>query len=180
LLVSSIGAFREYQLKRAWTWEHQALTRARACAGDPALGARFEALRDEILAMPRDRATLFEEIVAMRARMRAEHRHDADDIKHAAGGIIDLEFCVQAIVLLHGPRHATLRENKGNHTLLKRAGELGLLPRAVAVAAADAYLAMRRRSHAAALNDQDKVKLAPGELQAERAAVGALWKEVFG
>ena len=180
MLVSSIAGFRDYQLKRAWTWEHQALTRARACAGDMVLGARFEALRDEILATPRDGAKLFEEIVAMRARMRNEHRQDADDIKHTAGGIIDLEFAVQAIVLLHGPRHAPLRENKGNHTLLKRAGELGLLERGIAVAAADAYLAMRRRSHQAALNDQEKVKLAPGELEQERAAVKRLWTEVFG
>jgi glutamate-ammonia-ligase adenylyltransferase len=180
LLVGSIGAFREYQLKRAWTWEHQALTRARACAGDSALGARFEALRDEILAMPRSRDKLFEEIVAMRARMRVEHKHDALDIKHIAGGIIDLEFCVQAIVLLHGPRHPALRENKGNHMLLKRAGELGLLDGAVAVAAANAYLAMRRRSHEAALNGQEKIRLEPAELEGERAAVKALWSAVFG
>ena len=180
MLVSSLAGYRDYELKRAWTWEHQALTRARACAGDPELGARFEALRDELLAMPREPARLFGEIVAMRARMRAEHRQDAQDIKHAAGGIIDLEFCVQAIVLAHGPRHATLRENKGNHTLLKRAGELGLIDAGVAVAAADAYLAMRRRQHQAALNDQEKVVLAAGELEAERAAVTALWKAVFG
>ncbi len=180
LMVSSIASFRDYQLKRAWTWEHQALTRARACAVDPALGQRFEALRDEILAQPRDRAKLLEEILTMRRKMRAEHKHEARELKHVEGGVIDLEFCVQALVLAEGPSHATLRENKGNHTLLKRASELGLLPREVAIPAADAYLAMRRRTHQSALNDEDTVKLADGELEAERSAVKRLWTAVFG
>jgi len=180
LMVSSIAAFREYQAKRAWTWEHQALTRARACAGDRALGTRFEALRDEILSQPRDRVKLFEEIVAMRRKMRAEHKRDAAQLKHAEGGVIDLEFCVQALVLAEGSRHPQLRENKGNHMLLRRAAQLGLLDAAVAVPAAQAYLAMRKRTHQAALNDDDQVLLAPGELEPERSAVKALWKAVFG
>jgi glutamate-ammonia-ligase adenylyltransferase len=180
LMVGSLAAFRDYQQKRAWTWEHQALTRARACAGDRALGGRFEAIRDEILAQPRDRAKLFAEIAAMRAKMRAEHRADAQELKHIGGGIIDLEFCVQALVLCHGPRHPALRENKGNHMLLHRAGELGLLDRALAAAAAEAYLAMRRRGHQAALNDEEKVRVQPGELEGERAAVKRLWDAVLG
>jgi glutamate-ammonia-ligase adenylyltransferase len=179
LMVGSIGAFRDYELKRAWTWEHQALTRARACAGDRALGARFEQVRIELLAQPRERAKLFEEIVAMRRKMREQHRSDAQDIKHVAGGIIDLEFCVQALVLLHGAAHPELLENKGNHTLLKRAGSLGLIDAPLAGAAADAYLTMRARSHQAALNDEDRVTLGPEELEVERGAVKALWIEVF-
>jgi glutamate-ammonia-ligase adenylyltransferase len=178
--VSSLGAFRDYQLKRAWTWEHQALTRARFVAGDAAPGERFEQVRDEILAQPRDRATLFPAIVAMRQKMRAENKTEAQDLKHIEGGIIDLEFAVQALVLAEGPRHPQLRENKGNHTLLKRAADLGLIDKPVAVAAADAYLAMRRRTHEAALNDEEKVRLAPSELQEEREAVKRLWKAVFG
>jgi glutamate-ammonia-ligase adenylyltransferase len=181
LMVSSLASFRDYQLKRAWTWEHQALTRARACAGDPAAGARFEALRDEILRQPRERTKLFEDIVAMRRKMRAEQKSQARDLKHAPGGVIDLEFCVQALVLAHGPEHAGLRENKGNHTLLKRAGELGLIDAGIAIAAADAYLAMRRRLHAAALNDEETVMVAAGDaLAAERAAVERLWAALFG
>ena len=179
LLVSSIPAFRDYQEKRAWTWEHQALTRARACAGDPAPGERFEELRDAILAQPRDREKLFGEIIAMRQKMRAEQKAGALELKNIEGGIIDLEFAVQALVLAEGPRHPRLRDNKGNHMLLKRAGELGLIDPGVAGDAAEAYLAMRRRTHQAALNDEEKVRLAPGELQAERQAVMRLWKEVF-
>jgi [glutamine synthetase] adenylyltransferase / [glutamine synthetase]-adenylyl-L-tyrosine phosphorylase len=190
LLVSSLAAFRDYQLKRAWTWEHQALTRARACAGDPALGARFEALRDEILAIARDRPKLFIDIVAMRRKMMAEHKirgrgapskdQQGSDLKHVRGGVIDLEFCVQALVLADGPAHPELRENKGNHTLLHRAAERDLVDAGIAAAAADAYLAMRRRLHEAALNDEETVRLAQGELAAEREAVERLWRALFG
>ncbi|HEX4331542.1 MAG TPA: bifunctional [glutamate--ammonia ligase]-adenylyl-L-tyrosine phosphorylase/[glutamate--ammonia-ligase] adenylyltransferase [Usitatibacter sp.] len=180
LLVSSLAAFRDYQLRRAWTWEHQALTRTRFVAGDAALGARFEAVRDEILAQPRDRARVLADIVAMRAKMRAEQRGRGNDLKHIAGGVIDLEFAVQAIVLAEGLKHPELREDKGNHRLLKRAGEAGLIDNAIAALAAEAYLAMRRRLHQAALDDEETVMLAEGELAAEREAVKRLWKEVFG
>jgi glutamate-ammonia-ligase adenylyltransferase len=180
LLVSSLASFAEYQRTRAWTWEHQALTRARACAGDPALGARFERLRDEILATPRDRAKLFGDIVAMRHKMRAEQKSQAHDLKHVEGGVIDLEFCVQALVLAEGPAHPGLRENKGNHTLLHRCAEAGLVDAGIASAAADAYLAMRRRIHEATLNDEETVRLGEGELAAEREAVRRLWAALFG
>ncbi len=180
LLVSALGAFRDYQMKRAWTWEHQALTRARFVAGDQQLGERFEQLRDEILAQPRDPGKLLAEIGAMRHRMRVENRAEAQDLKHIEGGIIDLEFSVQALVLAHGPQHAALRENKGNHTLLKRCADLGLVDREIAIAAAEAYLAMRRRTHEAASNDEERVRIAPGELESAREAVKRLWREVFG
>ena len=179
LLVSSIDAFREYQQKRAWTWEHQALTRARFCAGDRALGETFERVRDEVLATPREPAKLYADIVAMRRKMRAENKAGAKDLKHIDGGVIDLEFCLQALVLAHGPEHPPLRENKGNHTLLNRAGQFGLIDPAVASAAADAYLEFRRRLHVAALNDEETVLVEGDDLHAERAAVRRLWSAVF-
>jgi glutamate-ammonia-ligase adenylyltransferase len=180
LLVSSFPAFVDYQKNRAWTWEHQALTRARFCAGDAALGAKFEALRREVLAAPRERAKLRADIVAMREKMRAEVKADARDLKHVAGGIVDLEFCVQAIVLADSGRHPALLENKGNHTLLNRAGEFGIVEAGLAATAADAYLAMRARAHAAALNDEEQLLVGPQELLAEREAVRRLWKAVLG
>ena len=180
LLVSSLEAFRDYQAKRAWTWEHQALTRARFCAGDRTLGARFESLRREILTLPREGAKLREEIAAMRAKMRAEVRADPRDLKHVAGGVVDLEFAVQALVLAESGRHPALLDNKGNHALLRRAGELGILEPALAAAAADAYLALRARTHAASLNDEETAFLSPDELAAEREAVTRLWQAVFG
>jgi glutamate-ammonia-ligase adenylyltransferase len=180
LMVSSFPSFRDYQLKRAWTWEHQALTRARFCAGDAALGARFEDLRREILSAPRDGAKLREEIRAMREKMRAEVKADPRDLKHLAGGLVDLEFAVQALVLAESSRHPALMDNKGNHTLLKWAGDMGIVPVPVAVAAADAYLALRARVHASSLNDEEHALVEEGELAAEREAVQALWRAVFG
>jgi glutamate-ammonia-ligase adenylyltransferase len=179
VMVSSLGGFERYERNRAWTWEHQALTRARFCAGDPDLGTRFEQLKDEILAIPRDREKLVADIVAMRTKMRVEQKRDAQEIKHIEGGVIDLEFCVQALVLLHGPAHPLLRENKGNHALLQRAGELGLIDPALAAEAGRAYLEYRRRIHQAALNDEDRVVVAPDDLVAERDAVRRLWGVVL-
>jgi glutamate-ammonia-ligase adenylyltransferase len=179
LLVSSLAAFRDYQLRRAWTWEHQALTRARFCAGDAALGARFEALRREVLALPRDGARLKAEIAAMRARMRADVKASPRDLKHIEGGLVDLEFAVQALVLSESCRHPALLDNKGNHTLLKRAGEMGIVDAAIAGAAADAYLALRARVHASALNDEENTLIGEAELAAEREAVKRLWNAVF-
>jgi glutamate-ammonia-ligase adenylyltransferase len=179
VMVSSLAGFANYQRTRAWTWEHQALTRARFCAGDPELGARFEKLKDEILAAPVDRDKVLGDIRAMRAKMRAEQKKDANELKHIEGGVIDLEFCVQALVLLHGPQHAVLRENKGNHALLQRAGELGLIDPALAADAGRAYLEYRRRIHQAALNDEERVIVAPDDLVAERDAVRRLWSAVL-
>ena len=179
VLVSSLPGFAAYQRTRAWTWEHQALTRARFCAGDAALGARFEALKDEILATPRDSRKILDDIRAMRTRMRAEQKRDVHELKHIEGGVIDLEFCVQALVLLHGPAHPQLRENKGNHALLQRSGELGLIDPALAADAGRAYLEYRRRIHQAALNDEERVIVAADELVAERDAVRRLWSVVL-
>ena len=179
VMVSTLRGFDSYERTRAWTWEHQALTRARFCAGDPALGAAFERVKDEILATPRDAAKVIDDIRAMRRRMRAEQKRDADEIKHIEGGVIDLEFCVQALVLLHGPRHPQLRENKGNHALLQRAGELGLIDSPLAAEAGQAYLTYRRRIHEAALNEEERVIVKGDDLAAERAAVRRLWSVVL-
>ena len=179
VMVSSLAGFANYQRTRAWTWEHQALTRARFCAGDPELGARFEKLKDEILATPVDRDKVLADIRTMRAKMRVEQKKDANELKHIEGGVIDLEFCVQALVLLHGPQHAVLRENKGNHALLQRSGELGLIDPALAADAGRAYLEYRRRIHQAALNDEERVIVAADDLVAERDAVRRLWSVVL-
>jgi len=179
VMVSTLPGFEAYQRTRAWTWEHQALTRARFCAGDPALGAAFERVKDEILATPRDAAKAVDDIRAMRRRMRAEQKRDADEVKHIEGGVIDLEFCVQALVLLHGPRHPQLRENRGNHALLQRAGELGLIDSTLAAEAGQAYLTYRRRIHEAALNEEERVIVKGDDLAAERAAVRRLWSVVL-
>ncbi|HMA12455.1 MAG TPA: bifunctional [glutamate--ammonia ligase]-adenylyl-L-tyrosine phosphorylase/[glutamate--ammonia-ligase] adenylyltransferase, partial [Steroidobacteraceae bacterium] len=138
LLVSSVEAFRDYQLHHAWTWEHQALTRARFVCGDTTIGASFEALRREVLGLPREAGKLREEVLAMRDKMHAGHVNDSDlfDLKHDRGGIVDVEFCVQYLVLRHCAAHPELADNVGNIALLKRAGTAGLISAELAEAAA--------------------------------------------
>ncbi len=185
LLVSSVHSFERYQVGRggntAWTWEHQALTRARFCAGSPALAAHFDAVRRQVLATPRDAALLQREVLEMREKVRAARPVKAGryDVKHSAGGMMDAEFAVQYLVLAHGQRHPALLDNAGNIALLQRAEAAGLLPAGVGTAAADAYRELRRAQHAARL-DERPTQVDPPALARERDAVLALWQAVFG
>jgi glutamate-ammonia-ligase adenylyltransferase len=185
LLVTSIDAFERYQIGRgsntAWTWEHQALTRARFCAGAAPVAARFEAARNAVLTSPRDVSALREEIRAMREKVRAAHRQPADrfDAKHSAGGMMDVEFAVQHLVLAHGATHPDLLANVGNIALLHRAQAGGLLPPGVGSAAADAYRELRRAQHRARLDEQP-THFDPAAFAGPRDAVLALWRHVFG
>ncbi|WP_324780354.1 bifunctional [glutamate--ammonia ligase]-adenylyl-L-tyrosine phosphorylase/[glutamate--ammonia-ligase] adenylyltransferase [Thiobacillus sedimenti] len=181
LLVSSTDAFRDYQLNHAWVWEHQALTRARFVCGDAAIGDTFEALRREVLGMARDAATLRGEVLAMREKMHAGHVNDTDlfDLKHDRGGIVDVEFCVQYLVLMHARAHPELADNVGNIALLQRAREARLLPPDVARDAADAYRELRRRQHAVKLSGAEFARVPAQGLDAVRRAVRALWQHVM-
>jgi glutamate-ammonia-ligase adenylyltransferase len=149
LLVSSCAAFESYQLNHAWVWEHQALTRARCCAGDAQIAARFEAQRRATLALPRELSSLRTEVSDMRRRMHEGHpnRSGQFDLKHDAGGMVDLEFCVQFLVLAHSHRYAQLLDNLGNIALLGRAASVGLIDTELALRCADAYRQYRRRTH---------------------------------
>jgi glutamate-ammonia-ligase adenylyltransferase len=177
LLVSSLSAFRDYQLNRAWTWEHQALTRARWCAGDAALVAPFDAIRAAVLCTPRDKVKLRAEIVAMRDKMRVEKkdRTDAFDLKHTRGGIVDVEFIVQYLILAYSHEHPEFLQNLGNFALLMRAGALGILDEDIAAEVAKAYLAYREKQHRARNNNQLKTWIAINDLSEERRAVVAAW-----
>ncbi len=182
LLAVSVDAFREYQLKNAWVWEHQALTRARFCAGDPTVGARFEEIRCEILRQPRDLAKLREEVVAMRQKMVDAHALNDEThfkLKHDWGGIIDVEFIVQYLVLGYACRHPELTGNLGNIALLRMAGELGLIDPAQAAAAGNAYREYRRLQHAKRLSSTPKAPILREEVEKHIVAVRQLWSAVF-
>jgi len=185
LLVSSMAAFRDYQLGRgsntAWTWEHQALTRARWCAGLCELQEPFETVRRAVLAAPRDAAALRAEIQAMRDKVRLARpvKSGQFDIKHSPGGMMDVEFAVQYLVLAQSARHPELLDNVGNIALLQRAEHAGLLPEGIGHAAADAYRDLRRAQHRARLDEQP-TQVEPATLAAPRDAVTALWRAVFG
>ena len=184
LLVTSIASFETYQTGRgsntAWTWEHQAITRARFAAGCTRVAARFEATRRAVLTAARDAAALREEVRAMREKVRAARPVPADrfDVKHSAGGMMDVEFAVQYLVLAHGATQPALLDNAGNIALLQRAEGAGLLPAGVGTAAADAYRELRRAQHRARLDEQP-TQFEPGRYAVERAAVLTLWRAVF-
>jgi glutamate-ammonia-ligase adenylyltransferase len=182
LLVSSMSAFRRYQLESAWVWEHQALTRARFCAGDAAIGAVFEAFRRDVLQAERDPARLAAEVLAMRQRMLDGHpnRSGLFDLKHDRGGMVDIEFIVQYLVLARSRAHYELTGNLGNIALLQMAGALGLIPRELAQAAADAYRDYRRLQHALRLNGAEFARVEHAAVAPHIAATRALWGAVFG
>ncbi len=181
-MVSSIEAFRRYQRESAWVWEHQALTRARFCAGDAAVGAAFEAERRAILKMKRDEPKLREEVLAMRQKLLEGHpnRSDSFDLKHDCGGMIDIEFIVQYVVLAHAHRHAELTRNDGNIALLKLAAKLTLIPAGAAEEVGSAYREFRRLQHGLRLNGAKYARVPPAEVKDEIAATLALWRKVFG
>jgi len=185
MLVTSFEAYANYQQQRgsntAWTWEHQAMTRARFVLGDDALRARFDAVRKAVIAAPRNAEGLKAEIHAMRQKMQAAHpqRGEWFDVKHSPGGMIDAEFVMQYLVLAQASQHPKLIDNAGNIALLERAESLDLLPSGVGHAAASAYREMRRLQHRARLNEESPQVLL-SELQGERNAVQVLWQTVFG
>ncbi len=156
LLVSSLAAFYDYQLNKAWVWEHQALTRARFVAGDANIAAAFEAIRLSVLAQPRDIEKLKHEVVQMREKMRAAHPVKADlfDIKHSVGGIIDVEFLVQFLLLAHAKKHMQLADNIGNIALLASLAQFNIIDKNLAKQVANAYRAYRTLIHAAKLQEQ--------------------------
>jgi [glutamine synthetase] adenylyltransferase / [glutamine synthetase]-adenylyl-L-tyrosine phosphorylase len=179
LLVSSIEAFDGYQKQHAWVWEHQALSRARFCAGNPRVGEQFENIRREVLCQPRDLDRLRQEIVAMRQKMHEGHpnRSKLFDIKHDPGGMVDIEFMVQFLVLAHASRHPELAANHGNLKLLKRAGELGLIDAGLAERVCDIYRNLRMLQHKMRLNSPQPCRINPGEIGI--APVRALWEQLL-
>ena len=188
MLVTSATSFANYQENRgsntAWTWEHQAMTRARFVAGfelPPAnLRAKFDQVRLNVICAPRDIPALKQEIIAMREKVRAAHHVKAElfDVKHSPGGMVDAEFAVQYLVLAYSAAHAELRANVGNIALMQRAEAVGLLPQGVGEAAANAYRTLRHVQHVARL-DEATTQVSATDLQAERDAMLILWNAVF-
>jgi len=183
MLVSSVNAFERYQRQSAWVWEHQALTRARFCAGDAAIGARFEAIRDAVLRQDRGtrEAELKDEVLKMRRRMHdaSPNRTALFDLKQDAGGMIDIEFIVQYLVLRHAANYPQLTANLGNIALLRIAGELGLIDADLAAEVGSAYRLMRRLQHQRRLQGQE-ARAEHALVAAQAAGVTRLWEALFG
>ncbi len=147
LLVSSLESFESYQLGEAWTFEHQALVRARAVAGDASLVRRFEEVRERVLRLERDRQKLLVDIVSMRQRISDEKGSTQTDLKVGPGGMVDIEFVVQYIVLAWASRFPSLVHYTDNVRILEAAASEGLISLLDASTLHDAYLALRTEHH---------------------------------
>ncbi|ROR29602.1 bifunctional [glutamate--ammonia ligase]-adenylyl-L-tyrosine phosphorylase/[glutamate--ammonia-ligase] adenylyltransferase [Inmirania thermothiophila] len=181
LLVSSLDAFARYQREEAWTWEHQALVRARVVAGDAGLAQRFAEVRAEVLGRPRDPEALRREVREMRARQRRElDRSDTAwfDLKHGAGGIGDIEFLVQYLVLRWGGEDPEVLRWTDNIRQLEALAAGGHLAAADAEALAEAYRRLRGAVHRAALQEQP-ARAPRDAFVEERACVRALWQRIM-
>ena len=241
-LAPSLEAYHRYLKTEAWTWELQALVRARAIVGPPALQARFAEIRDEVLRQPRDPASLRREVVAMREKMRRHHRlpslarishrgttataqcgaltgvHSVGlldavsttparpsvanashhttlsglatrpceksglgsfDLKMSPGGIVDLEFVVQYLVLAHAAAHPGLTRWSDNVRILGALAEAGVLEASLAAELAEAYRRLRDEMHKRKLNDLPAI-VEPGKLETERRLVRDCWQRFLG
>ena len=182
LMVSSFDSFERYQNESAWAWEHQALTRARFCAGDTSIGSRFEDLRNRILRRSRDPAWLKAEILKMRQRIHDAHpnRSNQFDLKHDAGGMIDIEFIVQYLVLEYSLQYPELTNNFGNIALLKTGAELGLIPKDAGETVSSIYREFRKLQHQIRMQGAEQARVAPESVKTQSDAVKALWQRIFG
>ena len=181
LLVSGLDAFADYQRKDAWTWEHQALVRARVVAGAEDIARQFDRIRAGILARPREQETLRNEVREMRERMREELVRtgpDCFDLKQDRGGIADIEFMVQYSVLSWSCDYPELLKYTDNVRLLETFSATGLMAEADASALADAYRAYRSRAHQLTLQAEPSIVPA-GEMDEHRSHVIATWNRMM-
>jgi [glutamine synthetase] adenylyltransferase / [glutamine synthetase]-adenylyl-L-tyrosine phosphorylase len=178
LLLTGLRSFIDYQRTRAWTWEHQALVRARFIAGDAALGARFGEVRREVLVRPREPGALRRDVATMRARMRAElDRTDAAtfDLKQGRGGLVDLEFLLQASVLEHADRHPRLLTSGRTSILLDELTAAGVLTASHGAALHAAHATLLSRALACSLDGRSR-RVALGEaIAGARGAIREAW-----
>jgi glutamate-ammonia-ligase adenylyltransferase len=186
LLASSLQAYGQYQLNEAWTWEHQALVRARVVAGSESLAAQYETLRRSILQLPRDIEELRKEVSKMRAKMRdhllpaaaRDPENHCFHLKHGSGGIVDIEFMVQFMVLAWGQDYPSLTRWTDNIRILEALAQTGLLSAGEAEGLMGAYKAYRASAHLLALR-RDPVLVSDDQFGPERALVSELWQRLL-
>ncbi|MEJ2688827.1 MAG: bifunctional [glutamate--ammonia ligase]-adenylyl-L-tyrosine phosphorylase/[glutamate--ammonia-ligase] adenylyltransferase [Deltaproteobacteria bacterium] len=181
LLMSTVDSFAVYQSSKAWTWEHQALVRARPIAGDAALCRKFNKIRRAILTAPRDTATLQQEIVRMRKRMLAEQKKrnpNLFDLKNDPGGIIDIEFLVQYLVLQAANREPELVRWTDNIRQMETIEKRGLLPAEQVEMLKTAYLTYRQTVHHQTLQNRN-AEVDGAEFSDLRQRIIQLWEKIL-
>jgi [glutamine synthetase] adenylyltransferase / [glutamine synthetase]-adenylyl-L-tyrosine phosphorylase len=180
-LVSSVAAFKDYQQNKAWVWEHQAITRARFIAGDKRIEKAFEQIRSDVLCQARDVQKLKLEVIEMREKMRlAQHlTKNSFDIKHSLGGIIDVEFITQYLVLAYSSQYPQLSANIGNIGLLKLFSSLNLIDHELAEKVTLAYREYRKLQHEFKLQDTSQLKVEAESVALHSQAVLTLWESIL-
>lgn len=183
MLVSSLEQFEQYQLERAWVWEHQALVRARMVVGGAEIAQAFADIRHRILTQKRDIPELKKAVVEMRERMRAEikrSRQDEVDLKHAPGGLVDIEFIVQYGVLAWAYKQPELTLYPDNIRILEQFGQFGLMPDTETELLSQAYLTLREQAHRRALEGEQAV-INQAQVASEMLQqVKAIWQKWLG
>ncbi|MGE9550323.1 bifunctional [glutamate--ammonia ligase]-adenylyl-L-tyrosine phosphorylase/[glutamate--ammonia-ligase] adenylyltransferase [Erwinia amylovora] len=182
MLVSTFEAFDDYQRNEAWTWEHQALVRARIVFGDAALSQRFDDIRRGILCLPREPQKLKTEVREMREKMRAHlgsKQKDRWDIKADQGGITDIEFITQYLVLRYAADEPTLTRWSDNVRILELMAGNGRIDQAEARALTQAYVTLRDELHHLALQELPG-QVPPDAFSREKAVVNNSWQRWFG
>jgi len=181
-LVSHIDSFKEYQLNNAWIWEHQALVKARAICGDPALMTNFEKIRRDVLAQRRNRLSLGKDVASMRHRLRKEmlkRREGIFDLRQSAGGMVDIEFLVQYLLLLHAHRFPELTTWTDNVRILGALAKAGIIDGETAHMLRDAYLIFRSALHRLSLEEKP-AEVSEDQFKMFRKMVIHLWNEHLG
>ena len=182
ILVSHIDGFKEYQMKDAWTWEHQALIKARAICGEKRLTEHFESIRREVLGRPRKETKLQKEVIDMRKRMRKElstPQKGIFDLKQDTGGMVDIEFLVQYLVLLNSHAYPELLKWTDNVRLLQSLAETGVIDEYIAHLLKHAYLIYRAAAHQLSLQEKP-AKVPQEKFQRLRKRVEEIWQTFFG
>lgn len=179
LLVSTVAAFAKYQHDNAWVWEHQALTRARCSAGDDQVGSAFDDIRKQVLCQPRNLPDLRKEVLNMRQKMHDGHPNNTAlfDIKHDSGGMVDIEFMVQYLVLAYAHQHPQLTDNIGNLALLDLAASIGLITNDEAMQTNDLYRKLRLTQHRMRLSNHSPCRIAQNEI--DTLPSRQLWNRLF-
>jgi glutamate-ammonia-ligase adenylyltransferase len=182
LVVSHVDAFGDYQTTRARTWEHQALVRARPIIGDARIAARFEQIRRGVLALPREKAVLQEEVTQMRSRLRSSNMAKSKgvfDLKQGVGGIVDIEFLVQYLTLLLSRRHPELLQWTDNVRILQTLIQTGAMDNATADFLKHAYLIFRAYAHKLSLQELP-AEISSDKLAPMRRMVSRVWTSFLG
>ena len=189
LMVTSLSAFESYQMQQgsnvAWIWEHQALTRARFCAGSEPVRLRFEQIRAKVIGMKREPSSLRKSIIDMRLKIHEGHpnRSNDFDLKHDAGGMVDIEFMIQWIVLRYANLYPQLQQNIGNIALLKMAANLQIMNQEDALAVSNAYRIFRKKQHQLRLDGLSVARVSSDEFEdvfaAHQIKVKRVWQQLM-